>query len=304
MTLNLLSMKWPRAAIAVLAALLGLIQLTAAPSARANTTETWTVMYWDITTLQQGGALAAQRYDDMVRELRQLTGYTVDADHGGVLGRTEAQVGRYIEIRITDNGNQFLSLFYRTNNLYLDGFRMAGSNYRFNDAQPELTRNFGGGRQLFTTIYSGSYQNGGLDVNNARANTSYIGPNLRNQFMGLTGFNYNTRENYRLNLANIVQATSEAARFGWIQNRISNTIRNGGENDGNGWQTTLGAFGIALENRWAPLTRLAFRSMNGGAGDPVEVDGRIYRNLTDMMMADPPRRPRISYLLGLGSQAG
>jgi Ribosome inactivating protein len=299
-----LSMKWPRTALAVLATLLGLLQLTVATPAGATTSRIWTVMSWDITSLQQGGPLAAQRYDDMLRELRQLAGYTVDASHGGVLGRTEAETGRYIEVQVTDNGNQFLSLFYRTDNLYLDGFRIGGANYRFSDAQSHLVRNYGNGRQLFTTIFAGSYQNGGLDSENRRGSTSYTAQNLRNQFVGLTGFNYNNRNNYRLNLANIVQATSEAARFGWIQNRISNTVRNGGENDGYGWQTTLGSFGLALENRWAPLTRLAFQTRNGSTGDPVVVDGRSYSSLTDMMMANPPQRPRISYLLGLGSQAG
>lgn len=299
----LLSMKQSRAALAAFAVLLGLFQLIVASPARANTSQVWTVMNWDITSLQQGGPLAAQRYDDMLRELRNLVGARVDTAHGGVLARTEGQTGRYVEIRVTDGGDQFLSLFYRTDNLYLDGFRIAGANYQFRDAPSALRRGFGNGDQLFTTIYGGHYGNGGLDANGVRGNTSFDARNLRNQFVALRQFTFGNRNNYNLHLANIIQATSEAARFGWIQNRISNTIRNGGENDGYGWQTTLGAFGMELENRWAPMTRLAFQTMNGGIGTPVTVHGQRYENLTEIMQGNPPARPGLGYLLGLGSQA-
>ncbi|MFF5393346.1 ribosome-inactivating family protein [Streptomyces sp. NPDC013012] len=298
----LLSMKRSRAALALVAALLGLFQLIVASPARANTSQIWTVMYWDITSLQQGGPLAAQRYDDMLRELRRHVDSRPANQQGGFLARTEAQTGRYVEIRVTDSGDQFLSLFYRTDNLYLDGFRIAGSNYQFRDAPSALRRNYGG-NQLFTTIYGGHYGNGGLDAQNVRGNTSFMAHNLRNQFVGLRSFSYGTRNDYTLHLANIVQATSEAARFGWIQNRISNTIRNGGEHDGYGWQTTLGGFGTALENRWSDLSRLAFQTQNGGNGNPVTVGGQTYNNLTDMQHGNPPARPALAYLMGLGSQA-
>ncbi|TXS12617.1 hypothetical protein EAO70_26380 [Streptomyces sp. adm13(2018)] len=295
--------RW-RAALPIIAALLGLAQLTVASPAQANTSQIWTVMDWDITSLQQGGGpLAAQRYDDMLGELRRHVDSRPGNAQGGQLAQTEARTGRYIEIRVFDSGEHFLSLFYRTDNLYLDGFSVLGANYRFSNAQAALVQNFHGNGNIFTSIYGGHYGNGGLDANGRRGDTSFDARNLRNQFVALRGFTYGTRNNYTLHLANIVQATSEAARFGWIRNRISNTIRNGGEHDGFGWQTTLGPFGMDLETNWSPLSRLAFQTRNGGTGTPVTVHGQRYENLTDMMHGDPPARPALSYLLGLGSQA-
>ncbi|MFD0886478.1 ribosome-inactivating family protein [Streptosporangium algeriense] len=292
------------AVLLALACILGLTQAGAAGPAHADTTARWTIMRWDINSLNWGGLAAAQSYDNMLSELRNHAGEEVRNRYW----QTETVSGHYIEMQVRDNDDHFLSLYFRSSNLYLDGFTVRGRNYRFSDAPSTLTTEFSRyyrtGNQLFENLrYSSTYPD--LDAQGNRGNSNFEAASLYNYFRGMANFTAANQNDHRLRLANIVAATSEAVRFGWIQRRIETVIHYGGHIDENGgWQTTLGSFGLALENNWRRLSTLAYRSWTGSvnSSDYVNINDYSYQSLADITLGNTPRRvPSLEGLLALGS---
>ncbi|MFI7537330.1 ribosome-inactivating family protein [Streptosporangium sp. NPDC049376] len=287
-----------------LACVLGLVQVGAAGPANADTTSRWTIMNWDIDTLNDGGLGAAQSYGEMLNRLRNLAGEEVRNRYW----ETETVDDHYIELQIENNGDHFLSLYFRSSNLYLEGFTVRGQNYQFRDTPDSLMREFirhyRAGNLAFGVLgYSSSY--GELDAQGNRGNAHFTTADLYHYFYEMINFTAATQNNHRLRLANIIAATSEAVRSGWIRRRIQTVLHYGSHIDENGGrQTTLGGFGLALENNWSRLSRLAYRSRVGSANssDYVNINGYSYQSLTDITLGNVPRRiPSLEGLLALGS---
>ncbi|MEU1881436.1 ribosome-inactivating family protein [Streptosporangium sp. NPDC020072] len=287
-----------------LTCVLGLVQVGAAGPANADTTSRWTIMNWDIDTLNDGGLGAAQSYGEMLNDLRDLAGEEVRNRYW----ETETVDDHYIELQIENNGDHFLSLYFRSSNLYLEGFTVRGQNYQFRDTPDSLMREFirhyRAGNLAFDVLgYSSSY--GELDAQGNRGNAHFTTADLYHYFYEMINFTAATQNNHRLRLANIIAATSEAVRSGWIRRRIQTVLHYGSHIDENGGrQTTLGGFGLALENNWSRLSRLAYRSRAGSANssDYVNINGYSYQSLTDITLGNVPRRiPSLEGLLALGS---
>ncbi|MFD3554462.1 ribosome-inactivating family protein [Streptomyces goshikiensis] len=240
----------------------------------------------------------------MLSELRRTAGHWVN----GGLSDTETVPGHYIELQVRNGADHFLSLYFRSNNLYLDGFTVRGQNYRFSDAPTTLTSEFQrhwNSNQIFTSVgYTGGYVgSAGLDTDGQRANSSVTAPSIFSTFMGMDGFTYQNRNQFRLRLAEVIMVTAEAARLGWIANRIETTIRDGSQWDGERHATTIGGFGIEMQTSWQDFSRLVHRLRAGTArpNDSVSINGRMYRTLDDVFYGRGLNLPALGPLLAQGS---
>ncbi|QCX73876.1 Ribosome inactivating protein [Streptomyces sp. YIM 121038] len=285
--------------------------------AHADTSEMWTKRVWDISDLaraQRAGAEGtlggANSHAVMVGELRRISSHPFV---NGVRESMPEGTGRYIELQIHDetaSPSHRLSLYLRADNLYLDGFTVNGQNYRFNDAPAALTTGLhnaynGRGNLLFRTLpYSGHY----ADLANAEARgaASFEPSSLYahlSEMMYLDENHWNSSR-VRRAIANVIAATSEAARFGWIENRIYFSLLQGGQTDGDNSgvrYSNLGSFGVSLENNWARLSRLAHREANGNLldSDAVTINNTRYQNLAHLRNGVGTGGQRIAPLIAL-----
>ncbi|MFD8525503.1 ribosome-inactivating family protein [Streptomyces capillispiralis] len=280
-----------------------LVNADATP-AHADTTNPWTVIEWDITGMRgaSASANASSRYRAMITRLRDISSHQIVNE---VRDSMPAGTGRYIEVRVRDRGesNQYrLSLYFRADNLYLDGFTVVGQNYRFSDAPAALvtgfTRHYNNqGNMLFRSLpYTGHYSD--LATDQTRADARYSPSSLQsylNAVSQLTPGNWYERAP---ELAFIINATSEAARFGWIENRIARSIGAGSDYDGQNYVSHLGPFGVDLQRNWARLSRLVHRSINNTLtpGDAVTVNNRRYANLEEMRYGTTGRPSLMPFL--------
>ncbi|MBO1417485.1 ribosome-inactivating family protein [Streptomyces sp. FH025] len=289
-----------------LVASLSFAQVKAAPPAEAATSSYWSIIQWDITGLGNGNNLNAERnYRAMVNQIRTLSGSTI----GTNLMRTTQETERYIEIRVVDfndtANNHRVSLYLRLDNLYLDGFTIVGHNYMFSDAPAYLTTRFGNyypnSNALFQRMpYSSQY--GSLANADTRGRQEFDGPHFGDVIRTLQGFNQNNWYGARTALAAIIGATAEAARFGWIENRIANSIGSGGEFDGTATYDYIGGFGTDLQTNWDDLSEIVYRQQNGSGNIPsVNINNRVYRSISDIVNGAGPSTPRIGPFLTHGS---
>ncbi|MEU6972746.1 ribosome-inactivating family protein [Kitasatospora aureofaciens] len=276
-------------------ALFSVAQIEAAPPAKAATSSPWSVITWDITGLAGGGTRPAANYRSMIRQIRELSGSSIATD----MARTTSATERYIEIMVTDFNDPInhhrLSLYLRLDNLYLDGFTVSGENYQFSDAPNYLNTRFHNqyprSNPLFNILpYSSHYSD--LASPETRGNQHFSGPSFYYYVSTLFGVSGGSVNQVRTHLAAMIGATSEAARFGWIENRIANSVANGQDFDGVGYYDYIGGFGADLENSWDELSRLVYREQQGNLPVPsVTVNDRVYRRISDIVngRADTPR---------------
>ncbi|MFD4830594.1 ribosome-inactivating family protein [Streptomyces uncialis] len=263
-------------------ALLGGTQLVSASPARADTSHNWNKIEWNITNLGNGNSVpAANRYRAMISSLRALSASNI-AD--GFM-RTMTATQRYAEVKVIDNNatvKHRLSIYVRLDNLYIDAFTAEGRTFAFNDTPRYFNTQFSaaypGGNTLVQTMpFSGSY--GSLDAAQARANQSYEGPSFGGLISELQGMNSSNFYDRRNEMAAIIGAVSEAARFGWIESRIALSLSHGGEWDGPHQYSHIGGFGISLQNNWAALSRLVYREMNSTTRSPAHINGHVYNSM-------------------------
>ncbi|MFD6434210.1 ribosome-inactivating family protein [Streptomyces venezuelae] len=289
---------------------LGITQGVTTPEAHALPAYPYQSIEWDITGLEEGrNPLAAGQYDNMIRQLREIAATPIAAG----MGETTQERGHVIEVQVVryPHGGQRthnLSLYFWAHDLYLIGFTSQGYNYRFEDTtdllrQREHAAYPNGHRRPFTDLrYTGSYSDlGASESTRASANMNYQGWTLAHHLdrLGNVRDNRPSSQEYGRSIAHIIGATSEAARMGWIQNRVSNTIRQGG--DGAQHFDYLGTFGASLENNWGRLSALVNNLNRGSAGSSVNVDGSRYRTLDDITRG-PSGAPdrRLSVLITKG----
>ncbi|MFF4814777.1 ribosome-inactivating family protein [Kitasatospora sp. NPDC001309] len=240
----------------------------------------------------------------MIRQLRELSGTSI----APALARTTTATGRYIEISVNDYSDPInthrLSLYLRLDNLYLDGFTASGRNWRFSDAPTYLSTRFAAAYPrdglLENLRYSSHYSD--LASPEARGAQRYSGAAFYGFLSTLFGVSEGSRDQARAPLAAMIGATSEAARFGWIENRIAASIETGGQQDGAQRYDNLGPFGAGLENSWDELSRLVYREQNGDSQRPtVRIDGRNYSSISDIVNGIGTGTPRIAPFLTHGT---
>ncbi|GGS91415.1 MULTISPECIES: ribosome-inactivating family protein [Streptomyces] len=221
---------------------------------------------------------------------------------------------RFIEMRVINNNNNAvphqLSLYFRVENLYLEGFTTNGRNYRFTDPNQDLVTEFQnyygapGGYLWQTLPYNGGYVDLGATaaVRGAAEWHSYNVTSYIDSMIATRDGNVWDATRRRA-MANIIAATSEAARIDWIRLRITMVIRHGAHDDGQGRQTTLGGFGVALENNWGRLSHLAARELNGTLRpqDAVNIGGTWYENLHHFRNADHNRQQLAPFMILYGA---
>ncbi|MFF5425411.1 MULTISPECIES: ribosome-inactivating family protein [unclassified Streptomyces] len=300
-------------------ALLASVGLTQAPAPTATAvTPRWVRVDWDITHLQPNtsSSYAANSYWSMLASVRQYASTGIPPHHGATYSITDPNSNRYIEVALVDWSNEAvphrLSLILDARNLYAVGFFTPQSRYLFRDMDvnrivASYNAVHGGLRpEHFTYLpYGENYNDFSRDE--WRANTSFLG--LRNDINTLVALSGNIGQNTPpaiaagRSLTQVVAAVSEAARFGWIQNRILNTIRSGSDIDGHSRYSHLGPFGAEMETSWAALTRLLAANAAGRQGVPVTINNRVYANRTEVEQGDPSRNmPAIDVFVALGSQ--
>ncbi|MFJ4189605.1 ribosome-inactivating family protein [Kitasatospora sp. NPDC089509] len=293
-------------------AAVGVSQGLSAQPAQALPTGLWTLVDWDISNLTSDTCSwsASLAYNDMISTVRNVSGQPIGNGMSDSVTTTEH--GRYIEVRLMDHGANRLSILLRADNLYMDGFINAYGRFVFRgtNTAPLATALLSRYPNTPTPItfpelpWNENYNSFSSD--SWRRNTPFTA--LRSQVNTLIDMQSSPRSgnaqgnNVAQALTQLVAATSEAARFPWIQRRIANTIGNGGDYDTNGLQTTLGPFGAELENNWSTLSVLLRLNAAGRTGAPVTVDGRIYRNHTDIELGNSNvAAPAIGPMLTLGS---
>ncbi|KOT34476.1 Ribosome inactivating protein (plasmid) [Streptomyces rimosus subsp. rimosus] len=299
------------ALLLALLAMCGLVNTNATP-ARADTgNSAWTVYSWDVTELEGATSTVegAGNYRNLIASLRYWVGHRIEGADAR-LQETERVANHFIEVQVlTGNPSQHhLSLYFRTNDLYLVGFAANSQRWQFGSGgrdQTALARAYrdhyheaGGFNDLG---YDENYNT--LDPDGERGDMTYRPWALHNQLMSFRGITRQNANSYRVRLAYLAQTTAEAARFQWIENRIYGTLRSGvSDEDDSGYRYDfVGSFGMALENRWADLSRLIYRFRRGATVAPVVVDRREYRT-PDAIIRGDIGLPRIGTFLAASSQ--
>ncbi|URN17059.1 MULTISPECIES: ribosome-inactivating family protein [Streptomyces] len=297
-----------------LLAVCGLVTAGSAP-AHAETSQRYTVIDWHMEGFDDTGyggsegADRANRYRQMVARLRAASGHEMAGANTPAMLDTPVRTdtNRVIEVRVWTNeyggpSECHVKLYFSVDNLYLLGFTARGTHWQFADTTLPLAReiqNFYGmaNPPLFTSLgYRGDYNS--LDSNGVRGNFGYQAQTMQHSMLDLSYIIPARRDSYRGTLAYFIGATAEAARFGWIENRIAAAIDLGYDPSDPNRPAHLGNFGASLQTQWSALSRVAHQTVNGGDAAPVTVDGRTYTSITQIRFGNNAV-PRIAPFLGL-----
>ncbi|MEF3117636.1 ribosome-inactivating family protein [Streptomyces chrestomyceticus] len=279
-----------------------------APSAHAETTERYLRLEWNLRGLHDPdeGQNRERQYREFIRQLRAASGSRMAGVSGNDMFDTPARTrtNRVVQVSVvTDHSGEgiHLILYFSLDDMYLRGFTVGGQNYQFTDSSydfplaDEIQRANGGATPLFHAIYSGSYRT--LDPHDTRGGLSYAPENMARFMDDLRyRFAYGTRNTYQRHLAYIIGATAEAARFGWIENRIAAVLNRGRDYSADGAPSTLGNFGMELQTHWSDLSRVAHQTSGGGTSNPVYIDGRSYSNISQIRIGTGGVPPLVPFL--------
>jgi hypothetical protein len=279
---------------------LGTLQGLAAPQAYANTSNYWSDMDWRMAGYEeQRGTMDASRqaaqYQSLVRGLRDLAGQPMEGaqNNPNFLDTTRLATEpsqRVIRILLWNAlGRANVALYFNVDNLYLMGFTTHGQHFRFDDGgfaylSASIGRRFDESPPLVRVMHS----TGRYDTMNAsaswRGNQPYSTHNFLSHLSNLENANENNMNSQAVGraLAFFIGATSEAARFGWIEERVARVIARGYDPTDPSEPAHLGAFGTDLQNAWDPLSVLVHRTIQGRSGPEVRIDGRVYRDYRDV----------------------
>jgi hypothetical protein len=275
---------------------LGTLQGLAAPQAYANTSNLWTDFDWRLAGYENGhNGMFGRQYFSLVRALRDLVsqpmaGAQNDPDFFDTTRFAHESSRRVIRILLWNTDNRAnVALYFNVDNLYLMGFTAHGRHYRFDEARfahlsASIGNRFNQGAPLVTVMNS----NGNYGELNAsaewRGGQQYTTFNFLYHLHVLEGANQDNVDSVAVHraLAFFIGATSEAARFAWIEERIANVLMNGEDVRDPARPRHLGTFGTGLQNAWDPLSVLAHQTMEGRLSRAVNIDGREYRDFRDI----------------------
>ncbi|MFJ3505701.1 ribosome-inactivating family protein [Streptomyces sp. NPDC090135] len=297
----------------------------AAPKANAETSERFTTINWYID--RYGASLSSPQsrdnmdgYNAMVNALRNASGHQmpgVSNSPGYMDTPTRTNSNRVIRVLVwshqADGPHAHLALYFNVDNLYFLGFSAHGQHYRivpranqanraYTNHLPEEIRHAYGlaTAPLFNQITGdGSYgqMSASEEWRGAQIYTPYM---IYERAETLRLATPETRNSTQVNqaMAYMIQATSEAARTGWIQGRIAASIYQGGDYSEQGAPANLGPFGTDLELYWSHLSRMAHNTAAGRPDPGVTINNRTYRTVTDLGLWEP-NRPRLTPFLAL-----
>ncbi|MFJ6940450.1 ribosome-inactivating family protein [Streptomyces sp. NPDC101132] len=290
----------------------------------------WETIQWNMHDFQsqtvgtQAARDRANRFEDMVRQLRRLAGHQIGGQETlGQLSETyqTGATDRIIQVAVWTNlsgrSQHHLSLYFNAANLYLVGFTSRGRHYQFRDSSPgqgssspilrtnlgELyRRHVGGDAPLFRNLgYTGNYNQ--LDSSNSRVHRQYLSSEIMSSVNHLIDPQDLVHDDLRRHLAFLIGATAESARFGWIQRRIAAAIAYGGDpSDSPARPAHLGLFGQDLQRAWSDLSILTHRELDPHPTRPapnVVINGRVYRSLEDILGFSEEDMPTLSPFLTL-----
>ncbi|MFI5868490.1 ribosome-inactivating family protein [Streptomyces sp. NPDC051546] len=214
-----------------------------------------------------------------------------------------------------DGERAHLALYFNVDNLYFLGFSARGQHYRivprpnqadraYTNHLPEAVRLVSDpvpqNVPLFNQITGdGSYAQMSAP-DDWRGAQRYDRTTMYEQVQNLTNATPDSRNSTTVNraMAYIIGATAEAARFGWIQERVAMGIYASGDRSQPGSPAHIGAFGTGLELNWSNMARMAHNTAAGRADRGVTIDGRYYGNVTEI--GNPTNgQPRLTPFLAL-----
>ncbi|MFG3223727.1 ribosome-inactivating family protein [Kitasatospora sp. NPDC048194] len=278
-------LKKLHSALICVALALGLVTGLSGTASATN----YRIVDWDISRITDGGQEHAARYYHAVDGLHQNT--YGNATHENAVMQTTTDRSRIVQIRIRDTGgNELVSLYFWADNLYLAGFYApyggdAGSgrhHFSFADGR-DMAASLGVGTR--SPVRTGNYTS--LPGGNNRENLRITPATLYNAAYVLghaTGYN----DSVGASLLLMIQAFSEAARFGPIFSQVYNNIYNHNE-------TPLGRDLAGLENQWDEISRFAHDVRRNGSSY-LDLFGHTVRNFNDL-------RTRLSFVEVMGSVA-
>lgn len=291
-----------------LAAALTAVQGVVAPSAHADPANEHTIIYWNITGMNQGASAdVASNYSAMLGQLRNLAGHGTGPGFGDT---TQAQ-NRLIEMRVIDNndlqGAHRLSLYFWADNLYLVGFTSSGQNYGFNEegvrdpnaprVRAIMQRVYGGAQTFNPLTFRETY--GSLDGSQQRVGWGFNPTALHADLRRLMNLHSeNSTSAVRRAIVQTIAATSEAGRYETIARVVRDDVAYGGTQG-------VGTLGVALENGWSELSSWVHDAM----AHPDETPHRplafmggtyLWRNLTELRIGNT-QTAGLGYVLTLGS---
>ncbi|MFK0238772.1 ribosome-inactivating family protein [Streptomyces vinaceus] len=295
----------------------------AAPKAEAETTQRFTTIDWhmdDYIAPPNSDRAANNRddYNDMVNALRNAAGHQMEGvsnSPGYMDTPTRTNTNRIIRVLIwthTAVGPRAnLALYFNVDNLYMLGFSSNGFHYRFVTGNPateftnhlpeELRLGLHSATPLFFTPIrgDGSYAQMSAPAE-WRANQEYTASMLYQREQILDNFRPERPVTSTVTqaMAYFIGATAEAARFGWIQNRIAQTIYRGGDTAEPGSPANIGPFGTDLETNWGALSRMAHNTAAHRVDPGVTINNRTYYNVNDLGN-NVGFRPRLTPFLAL-----
>ncbi|RSS79939.1 ribosome-inactivating family protein [Streptomyces sp. WAC06614] len=290
----------------------------AAPQAHAETNRQWTDIDWHLNgyTAWRQSPEARENYNDynaMVNALRNAAAHQMEGvsnSPGYMDTPTRTNTHRVVRVLVwtdePEGSRAHLALYFNLDNLYLMGFSANRVHYRFNETWTEhlpaayRAREPSDPHPEFHTLLSdGSY--GSLSAPDSwRANQRYTSLTIEQRARTLINASLGQRNTseVRQALAYLIGATAEAARFGWIQNRIAQTIFYDGDIAEPGSPAHIGPFGTDLETNWGALSRMAHRTAAHRTDPGVQIDGRWFRNVEDIGIPTNSR-PRLTPFLAL-----
>ncbi|WP_282797397.1 ribosome-inactivating family protein [Streptomyces sp. CC224B] len=295
---------------------LGALQGLAAPHAYANTNNLWSDMDWRMAGYEEArGTMDAARqgsqYQSLVRGLRGLTSQPMAGAQGDprfldTTRRASDPSLRVIRILLWNPlGRAHVALYFNVDNLYLMGFSSHGQHFRFDDTSfshlsQSLARRFGGPAPLVRVMRStGRYATLSAPAE-WRGNQVYTTHNFLFHLSTLETANEHNMNAVDVNraLAFFIGATSEAARFGWIEERVASVIARGYDPADPNHPAHLGAFGTDLQNAWDPMSVMVHRTLQGRSDiTPVRIDHRVYNNWQEV--SSTSAGPRIAPFIGI-----
>lgn len=299
----------------------------AAPKANAETSQRFTTINWHLYAYgdPNGSSRARDSYDDynaMVNALRNAAGHqmpNVDQSSAYMDTPTRTNSNRVIRVLVwtteADGNRAHLALYFNVDNLYFLGFSAHGQHYRivprpnqadraYTNHLPEELRRASTPVPPTAPLFNQITGDGSYAQMSAppewRGAQPYDRTTIYQQVQNLTNATSNNHNSTTVNraMAYIIGATAEAARIGWIQNRVAQSIFAGRDGTDPNSPAHIGAFGTDLETSWSDLSRMAHRTARNVTDPGVTIDGRVYRNVYDLGIPDN-RRPRLTPFLAL-----